>query len=81
MHYVYALSQEYHTHFLFLQTVVINPVDSVSRWCNTNRKLSTILPLHGNTKTTRSVDCIAICDGMRLRLRTAAFVAYYTVSG
>jgi hypothetical protein len=39
-----------HIHFLFLQTTTFHYV--VSRWCNMNRKLSTMLSLKSNTKLT-----------------------------
>jgi hypothetical protein len=54
MRCVYVPSHVYHTHFLSLQTVN-NPLDSVSRQCNTNRNLSSTLSLHSNTKIATEV--------------------------
>jgi hypothetical protein len=54
MCYVYVPLHIYHTHFLFFQ-LVNKPVGSVSQCCNMNRKLSMIISLHSNTRTTRRV--------------------------
>jgi hypothetical protein len=55
--YVHVPSHVYHTHTHTFCSFKLfnNPVDSVSQWCNTNRKLAPVLSLHINTRTTRRV--------------------------
>jgi hypothetical protein len=50
--YIYAPSNIYHTHFVFLETVL---VDNASWRCNMNERLLTILSFLRNTRTARRV--------------------------
>jgi hypothetical protein len=52
MRSVYISPYVYHGHYLAFE-LFKNPVDSVSRWCNTNRKRWPTLSLHSSARTTR----------------------------
>jgi hypothetical protein len=43
------------SHISCLFKLCSNPVDSVSQWCNMNRKLSMMVSLHSNVRITREV--------------------------
>jgi hypothetical protein len=50
IHYVYI-----HLHASCSFRLFNNPVNSVSRWCNTNKDLSMVMALHRNTRTARTI--------------------------